>query len=457
MTGPAPELDTAAAVLDAVRSDRSVADAAESRILQAAVTWAAMHSVDSIDDAACDWYGDQPIPLAGPGAPLVAEFSIAEFAIAVGLSHEAGKAYVGEALELRHRLPKTWARVLKGDLVAWKARRIAQSTTALSREAAAHVDAAVAPFAHKIRPTALDHTIATAIALFMPEDAEARQQAASDHRRFDIDTRQTGLTGTAEVHGTLDLADALDLDTAVTATAQALQDLGSTDPLPVRRAIALGQIARQQLTLDLNTDTNTVGGQGKGEPGDDPDLPARRAARKPRQVVLYVHLSDAAVQPESGIAHLGRLENTRSLITAEQIRTWCGNPDTQVTVKPVIDLNDHLHVDAYEVPDRMAEAAVLVDHSCVFPWCTRPARGCHPDQHDADCDHITSYDTGGPTCSANIAPLCRRHHRLKTHSAWTYTPLERGTYLWTSPHGYHYLRDHHGTLDVSRDRPPPRP
>ena len=30
--------------------------------------------------------------------------------------------------------------------------------------------------------------------------------------------------------------------------------------------------------------------------------------------------------------------------------------------------------------------------------------------------------------------------------------LEPGTYLWTSPHGYHYLRDHQGTLDVSRDR-----
>ncbi|MEP6814212.1 MAG: hypothetical protein ABI873_01535, partial [Marmoricola sp.] len=50
--------------------------------------------------------------------------------------------------------------------------------------------------------------------------------------------------------------------------------------------------------------------------------------------------------------------------------------------------------------------------------------------------------------------LCRRHHRLKTHGAWGYTVIERGTYLWTSPHGYQFLRDHHGTLDVSRDRRP---
>jgi hypothetical protein len=58
------------------------------------------------------------------------------------------------------------------------------------------------------------------------------------------------------------------------------------------------------------------------------------------------------------------------------------------------------------------------------------------------------------SCSCNLAPLCRRHHRAKTHGRWSYTALERGTYVWTSPHGYQYLRDHRGTLDVSRDRHP---
>ena len=88
----------------------------------------------------------------------------------------------------------------------------------------------------------------------------------------------------------------------------------------------------------------------------------------------------------------------------------------------------------------------------MFPWCTRPARGLRPDEHDADCDHIQSYRSGGYSCSCNIAPLCRKHHRPKTHTAWTYVPLERGSYLWTSPHGLQYLRDHTGTLDVSADK-----
>ena len=47
--------------------------------------------------------------------------------------------------------------------------------------------------------------------------------------------------------------------------------------------------------------------------------------------------------------------------------------------------------------------------------------------------------------------MCRRHHRLKTHSGWTYTALEPGTYLWTSPHDLTFLRDHTGTHDITRD------
>ncbi len=458
MTETLAGTDTAAAVLVAVRSETATADRAEVAKLQLAVEWAAMHSVDSIHDAATlgTRWGDTGIPVAGPGAPWVAEFSVAEFAAAIGLPTESGKRYLGEAVELRHRLPRLWTRVVRGDLPAWRARRVAAETIALSQDAAEFVDTHVAHVAHKIRVAQLDRLVEEAIGRFMPEEAERRRRDAADGRCFTIDQRQISFQGTSKVYGELDLADALDLDAAVSAGAEQLKALGSTDSLDVRRAAAAGQLARRQLTLDLNREAGT---KAEEAPGGDLDKLDQRTTssgttrtRKPRQVVLYVHLAEAAVQP--GGPGIGRVENTRSMVTAEQIRQWCANPDAQVTIKPVIDLNDHVHVDAYEVPDRMAEAATLIDHSCVFPWCTRPARTTDPDQHDADCDHIESYDTGGPTCSCNLAPLCRRHHRLKTHSAWSYTPLERGTYLWTSPHGYQYLRNHEGTLDVSRDRPP---
>ena len=79
------------------------ADRAEADLLQAAVDWAAMHSIDSIDEAATlieAAYGDAAMAVAGAGAPLVAEFAVTEFAAAIGMSTDAGKRYVGHALEL---------------------------------------------------------------------------------------------------------------------------------------------------------------------------------------------------------------------------------------------------------------------------------------------------------------------------------------------------------------------
>jgi hypothetical protein len=219
----------------------------------------------------------------------------------------------------------------------------------------------------------------------------------------------------------------------------------------VRRSMALGEMARDQLALDLQTEDaqDTLGNAGENIDGDT-NVPTPRSTKKPkpRQVVLYVHLSQAAVTGQDGL-QLARVENTRSFVTAEQVKTWCATPGTEVVVKPVIDLAEHVHVEAYQAPKRLDEQTTLINHACVFPWCTRPAR-------KTDSEHPVPYSQGGTTSSDNQAPVCRRHHRLKTHSTWGYMMLEAGSYLWTSPHGYQFLRDHHGTLDVSRDtRPPP--
>ncbi len=112
-----------------------------------------------------------------------------------------------------------------------------------------------------------------------------------------------------------------------------------------------------------------------------------------------------------------------------------------MTIKPVIDLNDTISVNAYEIPHRIREHVELRDHHCVFPHCTRPAQSC-------DLDHIDPYDPDGPpdqTSTANLAPLCRRHHRTKTHSHWRYQSQSPGSYTWTTPSGSTWIRDHTGS------------
>lgn len=407
------EIDSPSAVLAAARVRRADADAAEADLLRLAVDWAAMHSVASIEDAAC--FGDTPVPVAGPGAPLVAEFSIHEFATAIGLPTEVGKAYVGEAVELRHRLPRLWRRVERGDLAAWRARRIARTTMRLSREAAAFVDAKVAAFAHRIRPSAVDRLVQEAIARYMPDEAAARAEAAAEVRRFEIHVDGVGVDvrGTVDVTGTLDLADALDLDAAVTQIASGLKECGSDATLDVRRAQAVGELARRQLALDFTPERQTT----------------------PKQVVLHVHVKEG-----DPVAHLDSMP-----LMLEQVKEWCR--DGKVTVKPVIDLNQRLAAESYEIPARIREQVLLINPTCVFPWCSRPSRGL-------DLDHVTPWkpdEQGGATATDNLAPLCRAHHRAKTFGGWSYRVTSPGTHEWRSPHGYTYRTGRHGTTDTGPD------
>ena len=275
----APEVrpDTATDVLAAARAERSAADAAEARLCQLAVQWAVMHPVDSIHDPATyvvRGYGETDLALAGPGTPTVAEYAIPELAAALGLSTEAGKRFLGECLELRYRLPRLWKRLTSGDLVAWKARLVARETTRLSIEAAAYVDRHLAPVVHKVKPTQLDRLVNEAIGRFMPAEVERLAQVSWDKRHVTVYEQLVSFTGTMTVAAELDIADALDLEAAVAAGAHQRAELGSTESLDVRRAQAVGDLARGQCTLAL--------GSPDEQTQPTPKMP-------PRQVVIYVH------------------------------------------------------------------------------------------------------------------------------------------------------------------------
>ena len=110
----------------------------------------------------------------------------------------------------------------------------------------------------------------------------------------------------------------------------------------------------------------------------------------------------------------------------------------------MLDLNRTDAVDRHDPPVWMRGQVILRDRHCVFPWCGRDARL-------TDLDHIVPYvppDEGGPpgqTNPQNLAPLCRRHHRAKTFTGWTYQRARDGTYTWTSPHGHTWTVGPDGT------------
>jgi hypothetical protein len=368
--------------------------------------WAQENVVDGLAGAATirEGFVDTGLPIAGDGAPLVSEFALMELVAVLGRTPDGGRAYVGRVLGCAWRLPNVWAAVMSARLAPWRAERMAELTGPLSAEAAAFVDRQLYN-ASGVGWAQLDRLIAEAIIRFDPERAEAEREAAVDHRYFDID--EPNAQGLATITGLLDAADAHDLDEAVARRATLLGTLGSEASLDVRRSQAVGELARADLVLDLE------------------GAPARRAT-------INVHITDTTLAGENPVARW----NDRP-ISAEQVREWLGSA-TSVVVRPVIDLAEHVPVDSYEIPDRHRQSVELRDHTCRFPHCGRRASRC-------DLDHARPHGRGGPTCPCNLVPLCRRHHRAKTHSRWRYEVTKPGTYAWTSPNGFTWQVDHRGT------------
>ncbi|MEP9384361.1 hypothetical protein [Nocardioides sp. KR10-350] len=430
-----------AAVLAAVAGSRAEENRAAAETLALVADYAAMHALDATDaDSArqpavektgSDLAGDRGLPLAGEGAPLVSEFAVVELGPVLGVSAMSARKLVGDVLELRHRLPATWARVLDYTLPAWKARRIAEHTKHLTAQAAAWVDAQVAPTAERWSWAGLGRLAEEAMAAFDPETAALEAEEKTSEHHATIETRpvagETGIGGHALLEATLDLADAADLESAVAAIANGLL----TDPdhpewatwaLDRRRAKALGILARHY-----------TGGQAGGTA---------------KVLHLYCHLDKGALAGTG----LVRVDNFSAVVPIERIHEWATTPGTVIKPVQVIDLNAVIDREGYTPSQAQHVQAALICETCAFPHCHRPA-------WHTDTDHIDPYradQTGSRTESRNLAKLCRLHHRAKTHDGWTYRQLSPGVFLWTSPHGFQYLRHQGGgTTELHPGESPP--
>ncbi|MFJ2759675.1 HNH endonuclease signature motif containing protein [Nocardioides sp. NPDC087217] len=226
--------------------------------------------------------------------------------------------------------------------------------------------------------------------------------------------------------GVLDAADALDLEKAVAAIAHGLldQDDYATASLDVRRAAALGVLGRAYNSGSLD-----------GVPG---------VAGVARVVELVIH-TDTRELSGTGLA---RLANTRGLASIERLQQWATTPGTVIKPIIVVDLAEDIEAAGYIPTVRQRRQAELLHHKCSFPYCEARAEHC-------DLDHRVAYRDGGPTSSRNLTPLCRQHHRMKTHHGWRYHRLRAGVYRWRSPHGYEYIVTPVGTIDISNDLDPP--
>jgi len=75
-------------------------------------------------------------------------------------------------------------------------------------------------------------------------------------------------------------------------------------------------------------------------------------------------------------------------------------------------------------------ALAVRDGGCVFPGCSRPLAWC-------EAHHLRHWLHGGPTDLANLALVCRAHHRAVHEGGWRLVRLPNGQLTASPPHRRH--------------------
>jgi hypothetical protein len=107
-------------VIDRVRAARKAQQQAAVEEIELALEWARLRPCPMTKPppagGEADLHDEGLVPLAGPGAPWVAEFAPVHLAAALGITQDSGRQLIADALELAYRLPRLWKRVTAGEV-----------------------------------------------------------------------------------------------------------------------------------------------------------------------------------------------------------------------------------------------------------------------------------------------------------------------------------------------------
>ena len=153
---------------------------------------------------------------------------------------------------------------------------------------------------------------------------------------------------------------------------------------------------------------------------------ARHAAREPGPPRAGRDRGHANVlRLLTGLPAAGVLDHRVGTLTPTTIEAILADPDT-VFRRLVVDPDTGWLMDAgaatYQPGKHLARTVRKRDLYCRFPGCATAARFC-------DLDHVIPFPVG-LTVLTNLACLCRRHHRLKTHGHWSLSMSHDGLCAW---------------------------
>ncbi|MBC6462603.1 HNH endonuclease signature motif containing protein [Actinomadura sp. HBU206391] len=378
----------------------------------------------------------------GMGNIQINEIVTEEVSLALTLTGTSAAGWVCLAEQLAEDLPATGKALVSGRIDLRRAQVIADALRGLPRALAAAVDATIADEASSLTTGQLRHRIRCAVKAADPDAFEGRRRAALRDRSLQLFDNATGTSDLALRNMTAE--DAHAIYNRINAAAQALKADGDDRPIDHLRADLTQRLLRglelpEAIRVLLMDGIDGMDDRGdRGAPAEHDREPARTdgdttdpVAAVDRQIAeALAELTDEHLTALLAQARMnGRLDGL-ALLTAqaaqamadgleEVANTWCRTSGR--------DPGRHGH-DGYRPPAAMRR---LIEHrhpTCVFPTCNARSARC-------DLDHTRPHGRGGATCRCNLAPLCRRHHRLKQHSRWRLLQPWPGLLIWITPSG----------------------
>lgn len=349
----------------------------------------------------------------------------AQVACILRVSEHLAGGLMRESTRLVADLPATLDALTDGAISYRHARAVVEEADSLPDDAAASFEAAVLEGRTDLTPGAFAARCRRIRERTHPVPIETRAGSAETSRSVSLEYARDGM---AWLHVSSSAAKAELAYTFLTGTAMDAQEAGDARTLDQLRADALLDAVLAPGRSDVAEGTEALVGQRVEVSITVPALTLLGQSDEPAVLDGYGPIP---------------LETAKTLAAGST--SW-----HRILTHPVTGVRLTYDRATYRPPADLRRWLRRRDRTCRFPGCRRRAVRC-------DIDHTIAWEDGGRTDHDNLAHLCRRHHRLKHHTAWE-VRFDGELLVWTDPTGHEYCTEPAEPLgsggDSERERGP---
>jgi hypothetical protein len=354
----------------------------------------------------------------GPGTPECAEFSTTQLAVELRCSDEAADDYLAVGLDLDYRLPCTHSEFRAGRISYGHVKVICETTRDLDEDSAVTLDERLCEAAESRTPARLRVYARRQVARLHPKVSE--RQAAEAFEKREVRVFDAGnAMGILWLTAPLDTL--LQIDRQLTTAAKTLCDPHDTRTFDQRRC-------------DIAIDLLLNGPSAAKTTGGDVPQPSPVYDRLHTQVNLTM-----TAETLLGMDDQSAMLDGYGPITADQARRLALESASATLRRLFTDPVDGAvmvyDANRYVFTPEQVKAIRALHPRYIFPGCRVRAEQCDIDHRVEYVSNRDGRDPPGQTVVANGQPLCRRHHRLKTHGDWTVVQTGPHRYQWSGPTG----------------------